>query len=215
MATPELVIFDNDGVLVDSEKITHDVMSAMTVELVGRELPTEMVHQLRGDKMADMFGEIERLLSCTLPEDFEVEFRARCEVAYERELQAVPGVVAVIDALPWKFCVASSGPTAKIRATLRSVGLLDRFEGKIFSAFEIGSWKPEPDLFLHAARSLSVAPEQCVVIEDSPPGVRAAVAAGMRVFGFAAGRDGSELSDAGAECVFHDMSKLPALLGLR
>ncbi len=146
----ELVIFDNDGVLVDSEQVTHDVMSAMTIELVGRELPTEMIHRLRGGKMTDTLADIERLLDCTLPEGFEPTFRARCEVAFERELQAVPGVkevVCTLAAAQYEFCVASGGPTAKIRATLKSVGLLDHFEGKIFSAFEINSWKPDPHLF--------------------------------------------------------------------
>lgn len=215
MPRTELVIFDNDGVLVDSEQTTHDVMSAMAVELTGRSLPAELIERQRGGKMADTFSEVERLLGVTLPDDFNVVFRARCALAYERELRAVPGVADVIDELPWRFCVASSGPTAKIRVTLKSAGLLDRFEGKIFSSYEIGSWKPEPDLFLGAARFFGAAPERCVVIEDSPPGVLAGVAAEMRVLGFARGRDGDELADAGAEQVFHDMSELPLLLGLR
>ncbi len=211
------MIFDNDGVLVDSERLTHDVMSAMAVELTGRGLPTEMIHRLRGGKMADTLAEVERTLGRTLPANFEPSFRARCEAAFELELEAVARVADVVGLLTAEactFCVASSGPTAKIRATLKAVGLLGHFDGKIFSAYEIGSWKPEPDLFLHAARSLGVAPEGCVVIEDSPPGVHAAVAARMRVLGFAAQRDGRDLSEAGAESVFHDMSELPALLGL-
>ena len=214
MPAPELVIFDNDGVLVDSLDIAHEVISKMAAELTGRELDDEMVHRLRGGKMADEVADIERTLGITVPAGFVETYRARCVVAFEQDLKAIAGVANVIDALPCAYCVASSGPREKIEQTLKTVGLLDRFEGKIFSSFEIESWKPEPDIFHHAARSMGVAPAHCVVIEDSAIGVQGAVAAGMRAFGYAEGRSGEELTEAGAETVFHDMSDLPKLLGV-
>jgi HAD superfamily hydrolase (TIGR01509 family) len=91
----------------------------------------------------------------------------------------------VLQGLHLPFCVASSGPREKIELSLRATGLLPYFRGRIFSAYELGSWKPEPDLFLHAAKVMAVAPARCAVVEDSVKGVRAGIAAGMAVFGYA------------------------------
>jgi HAD superfamily hydrolase (TIGR01509 family) len=215
MQQPELVIFDNDGVLVDSLDIAHQVIVDMTAELTGHQLSDEMIHRLRGGKMADIFADIEATLGVKLPESFLEEYRARCYIAFDRDLKAIRGVAEVIDALPWPFCVASSGPKKKIEVTLKSVGLLDRFEGKVFSSYDIESWKPDPGIFLHAASTMGAEPDRCVVIEDSATGVLGAVAAGMRVLGYAEGREGDELLEAGSEAVFHDMAELPGLLGLR
>ena len=149
-----------------------------------------------------------------MPDSFVADFRARSAKVFQNHLQPVPGVEAVIQAvqaLSVPFCVASSGPREKIEANLSTTGLLSYFEESIVSAYEVGSWKPDPGLFLHAARTLGVAPETCAVIEDSLPGVQAGVAAGMTVFGYARDTPAETLSAAGAQ-VFQDMHQLPALL---
>ncbi len=142
--------------------------------------------------------------------------RAATGTAFERELQPVPGVVAALDALAESglaTCVASQGPPEKMAVSLGVTGLRARFEGRMFSAYQVARGKPHPDLFLFAAEAMGVAPRACVVIEDSPLGVTAARAAGKGVFGFAPEDDGADLAAAGAT-PFHDMADLPGLLGL-
>jgi HAD superfamily hydrolase (TIGR01509 family) len=208
-----LVIFDCDGVLVDSETLGNRILVEMIADL-GLILDLEeAVALFRGCKMAECVREIERRLGHSVPSTFVTELRARTADAFRGELRAIEGVTAVINALQVPTCVASSGPTEKIRLSLEVTGLLPRFEGRIFSSYEIGVWKPDPGLFLHAARMMCVAPTACAVVEDSVLGVRAAVAAGMSVFGFVADRqDGDALRDAGA-VVFRSMRSLPSLLG--
>ena len=129
--------------------------------------------------MANLISEIERRFDTNLPETFAKDVRARMATAFETELEAIDGVAEAIEAIHLPICVASSGPTEKIRLTLGITGLLHHFEGRIFSAYEVGSWKPDPGLFLHAAKMMGVPPANCMVVEDSTLGVRAAVAAGM------------------------------------
>lgn len=109
------------------------------------------------------------------------------------------------------YCVASSGPRDKIEHSLSITGLLGYFPGRIFSAYDVGSWKPDPGLFLHAAETMGVAPERCAVVEDSVLGVQAGVAAGMTVFGYAPAGNASVLLDWGA-IPFQTMDALPGLL---
>ncbi|WP_245357877.1 HAD-IA family hydrolase [Kribbella aluminosa] len=128
-------------------------------------------------------------------------------------MQAVDGVEAVLDHLDARgitYCLASSGTHRRIRTALTAVGFLDRFEGRIFSAEDVAHGKPAPDLFLHAAATMEVKPADCLVIEDSPLGVAAAVAAGMTVFGYAGMTDPAKLSDA--DKVFHNMAALTDLI---
>ena len=147
-----------------------------------------------------------------MEEDFVDLFRARCDERYRTELQQMPGVVAMLDALTSPYCVASNGPTTKVRTTLGAVGLLSRFDGRIFSAYTRERFKPDPDVFLQAAKALGAEPARCVVVEDSVHGVQAARAAGMRVLGFAPpSAQGEPLAEHGAE-VFDSFTKLPALL---
>jgi len=146
--------------------------------------------------------------------DWETEFTARYQDVFEHELLPVAGVGAAIDQLVTPFCVASSGTHERIRFTLGLTGLLDRFADRIFSAQDVVHGKPAPDLFLHAAASMGVAPPGCVVIEDSAAGVAAARAAGMRVLAYAGGvTPASRLSGDGVT-VFSDMGELPALLSV-
>ncbi len=129
--------------------------------------------------------------------------------AFETELRPVPGIAAALDAITLPNCVASSASIEKMRVTLGQTGLWDRFEGRIFSATEVEHGKPAPDLFLHAASSMGWEPADCAVVEDSPAGVKAGLAAGMTVFGYAGTTPAALLEGAR---VFTDMAELPALL---
>lgn len=211
-----MVIFDCDGVLVDSEGIGSRVMAEMAVPLGLRLSDEEALERFRGRKVATCVEEIEALIGDPVPEGFVKEFRQRCADRFRAELRPVPGIADLLGELDMPFCVASSAPLDKIRLVLDLCGLLHHFEGRIFSAYEIGCWKPDPGLFLHAAHALGVAPADCVVVEDSLVGVQAARAAGMAVFAyvpdFASGDPAdSPLASAGAT-VFDRMERLPALL---
>ena len=205
------MIFDCDGVLVDSETLGNRVI-ADTVNELGLALTFEdSIRLFRGLKMAEVVLAIEARLGRRLPEAFVPDLRARMADLFHRELRAVEGVEQALDELRMPTCVASNAPMDKIRLTLGLTGLLQRFDGRIFSAYEVGAWKPDPGLYLHAAKAMGADPEACVVVEDSVPGVQAAVAAGMRALGYAPS-GGGELADNGAE-VFSSMALLPKLIG--
>ena len=206
-AAPRLVIFDCDGVLVDSETLGNRVIADTVRELGVPMTFEESIRMFRGLKMTEVVRVIEDLLGRRLPESFVPELRARMAVLFRNELRAVDGVEAALDLLRPPFCVASNAPMEKIHLTLGVTGLLPRFEGRVFSAYDVGVWKPDPGLYLHAAKAMSAAPETCLVVEDSVPGVRAAVAAGMRVLGFAPSGEGAELAEHGAE-LFSSMAEL-------
>ncbi|MFI1940553.1 HAD family hydrolase [Streptomyces purpureus] len=186
----EMVIFDNDGVLVDSEPLANAILAGYLTEL-GH--PTTYEDSLRDymgaavHRVHDLIGE---RTGQRLPADFDSILHARTFAAFERELETVPGVTDVLDKLladAVPYCVASSGSHERIRVGHRKTGL-DRWfrDENIFSAEDVGRGKPAPDLFLHAAARMGVAPERCVVVEDSRLGVQAAIAAGMDVYGFTA-----------------------------
>lgn len=207
----ELVIFDCDGVLVDSEPIANRVLSQA---LIAEGLDTtyeETTEETTGLSMASVLAWAEGRLGRGLPADFVDRVQDATFAAFRRELGAVPGVAEALARIELPVCVASSGEIEKIRLSLGLTGLLARFEGRIFSATQVARGKPFPDLFLHAAETLGVAPAACAVIEDSLPGVRAAHAAGMAVLGYAAAGDGAALAAAGAH-TFTDMAALPDLL---
>ncbi|MGW8066762.1 HAD family hydrolase [Streptomyces ziwulingensis] len=211
----ELVIFDNDGVLVDSEPISNRLLAGYLTEL-GH--PTSYDDSLRDYMGAAMHRVHDLVLERTgrrLPEDFDDVFHQRVFAAFERDLEPVPGAVDVLEKLAADgvaYCVASSGSHERIRVGHRKTGL-DRWFGdeRIFSSQDVGRGKPAPDLFLYAAERMGVAPQRCVVIEDSPLGVRAAVAAGMDVLGFTAMTPAARLAEAGR--LFGDMGELADLLG--
>ena len=209
----ELVIFDCDGVLVDSEPIANRVFSQMLGEVGLPMSYDETVRTFVGRSAATCIGMVEARLGRPVPEGWVDAWRSRTLDAFRDELRAVEGVEAVLDGLEVPFCVASSGEPAKMRFTLGMTGLLPRFEGRMFSAVEVPHGKPAPDLFLHAARRMGAAPERCAVIEDSAVGVQAGAAAGMTVLGFGAMSDPGALRAAGAAHVFARMDELPALLG--
>jgi HAD superfamily hydrolase (TIGR01509 family) len=165
-----------------------------------------------GGSMVSMRIKAEAMLGSALPADLEDRYHQRLFEGFAH-LQPVPGVREVLDGLDadgTTYCLASSGTHRRIRTALTTVGFWDRFEGRIFSSEDVEHGKPAPDLFLHAANSMGVKPDDCVVVEDSPLGVAAANAAGMRVFGFAAMTDPEKLVTATA--VFRKMSAVPGLI---
>ncbi|MHC0430282.1 HAD family hydrolase [Streptomyces sp. O3] len=208
-----LLIFDCDGVLVDSERLSAQVLSAMAGDLDLVFTENEALSFLRGRKVAEWVAELGDVSGRPVPDDFIPAFRRRAAERFAEALRPVPGVAEVLRDLTLPHCVASSAPLEKIHQTLGLTGLLPLFEGRIHSAYEVGSWKPDPGLFLHAARVMGAAPQDCAVIEDSVVGVRAGVAAGMTVFGYAPPGSGMAplLRDAGA-VPFPVMARLPELI---
>ena len=212
MSSPyTLIIFDCDGVLVDSETLANRVLVERVQELGLVLTLQEALTLFRGCKMADCVAAISERFGRPLPDDFVATLRARTAEAFRRDLQAVSGVHAALRRITAPVCVASSGPREKITLALSITGLLPRFAGRIFSSYEIGSWKPAPDLFLHAAATLGATPGSCAVVEDSALGVRAGITAGMRVFAYVTAPDAMELESLGAT-TFQHMDELPALL---
>ncbi|WP_431073073.1 HAD family hydrolase [Microbacterium phyllosphaerae] len=208
----DLVIFDCDGVLVDSERLSIEVDRRVLADLGWPLSREQILHRFVGRSSAYFRAEVEAYLGRPLPDDWETPYQSWYVDAFERDLTAVPGVEAALDEIPVATCVASSGTHAKIRRTLGSTGLLPRFVGRIFSADDVQSGKPAPDLFLHAAEHLGVVPERCAVVEDSRFGVQAARAAGMRVFGYAGGLTPADWLAREGATVFSDMLDLPGLL---
>ncbi|MEK6346303.1 MAG: HAD-IA family hydrolase [Burkholderia sp.] len=183
------VIFDCDGTLVDSEPIA---IAALLDEAEAEGFAMSRHDgeaRFKGVKMALCVAEIERQLGRALPDDFVPRVRARMTRGFEANLPLMPDAMRVIRELPLPYCVASNGPPERLRVTLGVSGLLPVLRGPVISAYDVGHWKPSPELFLHAAAALGVAPEHCAVVEDSAPGIEAGVAAGMTVFALCAERD--------------------------
>jgi HAD superfamily hydrolase (TIGR01509 family) len=206
-----LVIFDCDGVLVDSDRISLRIQ-AQEITRLGLPMTFEQcAREFLGIGMPATLEKLERRLGRPVPDGWERRLERRVLAAFDAELEAVAGVVDALDRLALPTCVASSGTHDKMRRTLGATGLYDRFAGRIFSATEVERGKPAPDLFLHAARTLGVPAERCVVVEDSPAGVAAARAAGMRALGYAALTPAEWLAGPGT-VVFDDMRDLPRLV---
>ncbi|USQ82774.1 HAD family hydrolase [Streptomyces phaeoluteigriseus] len=210
----DLVVFDNDGVLVDSESISNRLLAAYLTELGHPTSYEDSIRDYMGSAMHRIHDLVLERSGQRLPADFDDVFHARVFAAFERELRPVAGATGVLEKLAADgvpYCVASSGSHERIRVGHRATGL-DRWfdDARIFSAQDVGKGKPAPDLFLYAAERMGVAPERCVVVEDSPLGVRAAVAAGMDVYGFTAMTSAAKL--AGATGLFADMGELADLL---
>jgi HAD superfamily hydrolase (TIGR01509 family) len=184
---PGLIIFDCDGVLIDSETIACRADSACLAELGIVLSADEILDRYLGISAAAMCADIERRLGRVLPADFAATLQRRVAAAFERELAPMPGVAAVLAALHERRCVASSSAPERLRHSLALTGLLHCFEPHLYSAAQVARGKPAPDLFLFAAAAMQVAPGACVVVEDSVAGVQAAVAAGMRAIGFTGG----------------------------
>jgi HAD superfamily hydrolase (TIGR01509 family) len=207
-----LVIFDCDGVLVDSELITNRIFASMLNELGIPVTLDDMFEQFVGRSMATCLEKIAGLLGRPVPEDFVHQYHARTNAALRSGLKAVPDIDTVLDEINVPYCVASSGSHEKMQTTLGVTGLLPRFQNKIFSVTDVARGKPFPDVFLYAANKLGFAPSNCAVVEDSPAGVAAGVAAGMTVYGYCALMPQHRLQEAGAHYTFDNMRELPRLL---
>jgi HAD superfamily hydrolase (TIGR01509 family) len=207
-----LVIFDCDGVLVDSELITNRVFAQMLNELGIAVTLEDMFERFVGRSMPQCLELITKLLGRPVPGHFVEEYRTRSATALRSELRAIPDIDTVLAAIRLPYCVASSGTHDKMQTTLGITGLLPQFRGKMYSVTEVARSKPFPDVFLHAARQQGVVPAKCAVIEDTPTGVRAGVAAGMTVFGYCALTPKQRLIEAGAHHTFEQMRDLPGLI---
>ena len=212
---PELVIFDCDGVLVDSEPIANRILARMLNEL-GLEIShDETMRSFVGRSMPNCIEIIERRLGRSVPENFVEVYNTRSFDAFEQELLPVAGIEDALQRIQLPFCVASSASHEKMRTTLGATGLLPRFLGRMFSATEVGRGKPDPALFLHAAKTMGGAAEASVVVEDTVVGVQAARAAGMTAYAYSAAADDAlraALRTEGAR-LFDSMALLPELLG--
>lgn len=213
MSPLELVIFDCDGVLVDSERIAIRVDAIVLADLGWPLSEAEIIERFVGRSEEHFVREIEAYLGHPLPGNWDDTYQHLYTAAFEKELRAVDGVVDALDQITTATCVASSGGHAKIRRSLRLTNLYERFEGRIFSASEVANGKPAPDLFLHTAARLGVPPAR--VVEDSRYGVEAARAAGLAVFGYAGGVTPPHWLEGPGTVVFSDMRTLPGLIAVR
>ncbi len=215
--TFDLIIFDCDGVLVDSEVISCRA-HAETLTRHGYPITADQVlERFLGRSMRQATLEVEAELGHRLPDDFSSQTYAEIFRLFAESLEATPHIGDALARIAQPVCVASSGPPEKISASLNRTGLYDRFAPHIFSAVQVQHGKPAPDLFLLAAERMQTAPERCIVIEDSVAGIAGAIAAGMPVLGFHGGSHcregyGDKLRAAGATATFDDMRQLPELI---
>jgi HAD superfamily hydrolase (TIGR01509 family) len=213
-----LVIFDCDGVLVDSEPISIAVLRGVLAKNGVAISETEAYERFLGKSMATIAQLIESDFGLVVTDAHREHIRADLFHRFEAELEPVPGIRETLEALKIRRCVASSSLPDRIRFSLRLTGLLELLEPHIYSATMVKRGKPFPDLFLHAASDMGVEPAECVVVEDSPAGVMAARSAGMRVLGFTgalhAARPGfrDKLASLAPDAIFDDMRELPAML---
>lgn len=213
-----LVIFDCDGVLIDSETISNRVLAEMLTAEGLPTTPTQARREYQGMLLAAIRSRAEQTLGRALPENWLAQYESERVVAFRRELEPVPGAanaVQWITAAGIGVCVASQGKLSKTSFSLGLTGLDSLFpETARFSAYSVANGKPAPDIFLHAAAWMEVEPTGCIVVEDSPSGVRAAVAANMRVLGYAADSDEQALRNAGATAILRSLDELPGQLSL-
>lgn len=218
MTAPALVIFDCDGVLVDSEPLSLACLTA-GLNRIGVPIDLDTVRgRFAGMSMVSIMGLIERDYGIPAPDGFVDTVKAETLATFDRELKAMRGVAEAITGIGLPICVASSSDPVRLRHSLTLTGLLPLFSGNIFSSAQVARGKPFPDLFLFAADRMGASPAACLVIEDSVPGVTAAVAAGMRVVGFTGGGHwghdpkGHDLLRAGAASIFSDYSNLSKVI---
>ena len=206
----ELIIFDCDGVLVDSERITTEVFAKVLEEECGLSLSLgELLETFMGQTSQQCLKIIEQMMGSKPPPGLEARYQNEIGQALKESVTAVSGVEQVLSEISIPYCVASGGSHEKMRTTLGKTNLLKLFDGNLFSSSDVKRGKPFPDIFLHAAQSMGCFdPNRCLVIEDSPLGVEGGVAAGMAVFGFADLIKRERLIEAGAHYVFNKMDKL-------
>jgi HAD superfamily hydrolase (TIGR01509 family) len=217
---PRLVIFDCDGVLIDSEIIAARAQSRALAEHGIAITPQEAARRFAGIPDADMWRTLQDENARALPEDFPRRYADRLQDTFRQELRVLPGVHETLAALRQRgieYCVASSSTPPKLEAALKLVGLWEAFAPNVFSTAQVAHGKPAPDVFLFAARQMRTAIPECVVVEDSVPGVRAARAARMRAVGYiGASHNGPDqrkrLLDEGAFEVISDLQRLSEII---
>ena len=212
MARFDLVIFDCDGVVVDSERIVFEVFGAFIRSLGVHLTDAETREQFLGRTLAECMAIVERLSGKPAPPGALERYCADRDRVLREQVQPVAGVCEVLETITIPFCIASSGGYDKMRITLGATALMRFFEGRLFSATEVPRGKPAPDIFLFAAERMGADPARTVVVEDTVNGVRAGRAAGMTVFGFVDLTPAAKLLDAGATTTFTHMRELPVLL---
>lgn len=201
------VLFDLDGTLVDSEPLCNQAFLDLLPGL--KDSVAELASRYRGKKLAAILRDLETRLGSQLPLEFEAQYRRHVSQLISQGLRPMPGVRDMLEATNYPRCIASSGPLEKIRQLLEASELTAYFGDCLFSSYQIGCWKPDPGLFLHAAQQMGFQPRDCVVVEDSEVGISAAIAAGMRALRFISDVEASEPSDNRS---FNRMADLPAIL---
>ena len=214
MKNVKCIIFDCDGILVDSETIANQVLLSMSAPFGLKMTMEEAVKNFNGRRLKNIFEQIEKLTDKKLPDSFETDFREQTFEAFKTDLKAVKGVRKFIENLSVPYCVASSGPVEKITFNLTTTGLIQNFENRIFSSYEINSWKPDPEIFIHACNQMGFKKEECIVIEDSVAGVIAGVKGGFKVFALANENNAQDLRDEGAT-VFYNYEELETILAFK
>jgi len=206
----DLIIFDCDGVLVDSERIANAVFAKVLEQECGLQFSLEqMFDRFVGHSQAQCLQIVEDLTGKPPPPGLADRYKREINLALENKVEAVNGIESVLQDIDLPYCVASSGSHDKMKTTLGKAGLAKYFNANIFSSSEVAQGKPHPDIYLYAAESMGVAePARCLVIEDSPVGVRGAIAAGMTVFGYAELMKADKLRAAGAHLTFDKMGNL-------
>ena len=206
----ELIIFDCDGVLVDSERITAEVFSKVLKEECGLSLSLDdMLETFLGQSSQQCLKIIEKMMGSKPPPGLEARYQNDINLALKESVTAVNGIERALAEISIPYCVALGGSHEKMRTTLGKTNLLEQFEGKLHSALDVPRGKPFPDIFLHSAKSMNcLEPSRCLVIEDSPLGVEGGVAAGMVVFGFAELMKEARLIESGAHHTFRKMGTL-------
>ena len=221
MQRPGLIIFDCDGVLVNTEPIVQQVLADWITKHGWPMTPEECSRTIKGSHIDQVQARVEARTGGSYP-GFVEGYRKAMFEAFEAGVDEIPGANSVLQSLRdagMAFCIASNGPHVKMAVSMKSAGLLHHFGGVldpslVFSADDVGEPKPSPKLFLHAARAMGYDPSDCLVIDDSHQGVEAALAAGMSIIGYEDMTPASRLREAGAEIVMTDLEELPALLGL-
>jgi HAD superfamily hydrolase (TIGR01509 family) len=206
------LLFDSDGTLVDSEGLCNQALAQIFAGFGVTLSVPELLRDYRGGQLSDIFNTLAKLHGVRLSDDTEPRYRALVQQLFQAELKAVAGIKPALQFCQqqgWPMAVVSNGPRFKVQQALELCGLADFFNDRIFSAYDIQRFKPDPQLYLHAAASLGATPEHCVVIEDSLPGVLAGLAAGMHTLFY---NIHGETSPSASVIEFNDMTLLPSLL---
>ena len=205
---PKLIIFDCDGVLVDTEAISTRVLAEEARKHGVNISNQEALEVFAGTNLAFVVDFLEKKSNQKLPENFTATYRKQSREEYKKHLLPIPYIHDVVKKLTIPFCVASNAPLLKVEFNLKLTELFPFFEGNMFSAYEVNAWKPDPTLFLIAAKTMGFQPEDCLVVEDSPSGVRAAVAANMKVLGYATEKKKADILQSHGAIIISDMREI-------